>query len=386
MKRYLVGGAVRDILMGKVPSDYDYVLVGATPQDIQNLTNTGYKWVGKDFPVLIEPATNNEVALARIERKMGSGHCGFDIIATPDVTLEQDLSRRDLTINAIAQDVETKEIIDPYNGQQDLQHRVLRHVSESFYEDPLRVFRVARFRAKLGFIIHKDTLCLIEKIKQTGEILNLPSERIWIEICKSLETSYPWLFFETLFELDLMSVIANFTIEDNNISIFNTLLKSTLDIANEYNCNIVQKWAIFVMILNLVNQSTSNVSFNVPVPTKFAKVSNILITMVNIMSRSEIDELDMYNLFIRMDIRHHSESIDELLVVYKITGQTLYHQNFQTQWRIIKTLISEYMNFFLSQQYNDIQLKYTGVEMGNQVKKSILEIFKQQILIFDVNH
>ena len=197
MKVYLVGGAVRDKLLGIPVKEKDWVVVGSTPQEMRD---KGYKQVGKDFPVFINPKTGEEYALARTERKSGHGYTGFEFDTNPNVTLEEDLARRDLTINAIAQD-EDGTLIDPFNGTEDLKNRVLRHVSNAFRDDPLRVLRVARFMSKLssfGFNIADETLTLIKEIVTSGELEYLVPERIWIETEKALNNESFDLYFKTL--------------------------------------------------------------------------------------------------------------------------------------------------------------------------------------------
>ena len=182
MKVYLVGGAVRDKLLGLPVKEKDWVVVGSTAQEMKD---KGYKQVGKDFPVFINPKTGEEYALARTERKSGHGYAGFEFDTNPNVTLEEDLARRDLTINAIAQD-EDGTLIDPFNGQEDIRNKKLRHVSDAFSEDPLRVLRVARFKANLkNFEITKETLQKIEKVVTSNEMKYLTGERIWLELIKS---------------------------------------------------------------------------------------------------------------------------------------------------------------------------------------------------------
>ncbi|MDR0805252.1 MAG: multifunctional CCA addition/repair protein [Enterobacteriaceae bacterium] len=206
MKTYLVGGAVRDQLLGLPVHEYDWVVVGATPQQMLDL---GYQQVGKDFPVFLHPQTHEEHALARTERKSGSGYTGFTCYAAPDVTLEQDLLRRDLTINAIAQD-SNGTLIDPYHGQQDIAQRVLRHVSPAFREDPLRVLRIARFAARfayLGFTIAPETLQLMKAIVNDGEIAHLTPERVWKETEKALATRSPQIFFQVLRDCGALAVL-----------------------------------------------------------------------------------------------------------------------------------------------------------------------------------
>jgi len=192
MKVYLVGGAVRDKLLGLPVKEKDWVVVGSTAQEMKD---KGYKQVGKDFPVFINPKTGEEYALARTERKSGHGYAGFEFDTNPNVTLEEDLARRDLTINAIAQD-EDGTLIDPFNGQEDIRNKKLRHVSDAFSEDPLRVLRVARFKANLkNFEIAKETLQKIEKVVTSNEMKYLTGERIWLELTKSHD---PLRFFFAL--------------------------------------------------------------------------------------------------------------------------------------------------------------------------------------------
>lgn len=194
---YLVGGAVRDELLGYPFTERDYVVVGASPAQMLEL---GYQQVGKDFPVFLHPKTKEEYALARTERKAGSGYTGFNVYAAPDVTLEQDLARRDLTINAIAKTADGA-LIDPFGGVKDLQARLLRHVSAAFVEDPLRVLRVARFYARyahLGFQVAPETLALLQQLSGSGELQTLSPERVWLETAKALSSSTPAAYFDLL--------------------------------------------------------------------------------------------------------------------------------------------------------------------------------------------
>ena len=197
MHIYKVGGAVRDRLLGRAVSEVDWVVVGATPEEMQA---QGFRPVGADFPVFLHPQSGEEYALARTERKSGRGYGGFTFHASPEVTLEEDLQRRDLTINAIAED-EQGRLIDPYGGQHDLQARLLRHVSPAFAEDPLRVLRVARFAARyaeLGFRIADETLELMRQLARSGELSALTAERSWKEISRALMEPRPDVFIQVL--------------------------------------------------------------------------------------------------------------------------------------------------------------------------------------------
>jgi tRNA nucleotidyltransferase (CCA-adding enzyme) len=206
METYLVGGAVRDKILGRPVAERDWVVVGGTP-DV--LLKQGYRQVGKSFPVFLHPETGEEYALARTESKTGPGYHGFDVYAGTDVTLEEDLRRRDLTINAIAENARG-ELIDPYRGQNDLASKTLRHVSVAFREDPLRVLRIARFAASLGdagFGIAPETMELMREMTASGELTALVPERVWKETEKALKTTRPDMYFSTLRECGALAVI-----------------------------------------------------------------------------------------------------------------------------------------------------------------------------------
>jgi tRNA nucleotidyltransferase (CCA-adding enzyme) len=206
MRVYLVGGAVRDRLLGRPVHERDWVVVGAEPQELER---AGYLPVGREFPVFLHPQTREEYALARLERKVAPGYRGFTTQFSPDVTLEEDLKRRDLTINAMAES-DSGELVDPYSGQKDLAARVLRHVSEAFVEDPVRILRVARFAARyadLGFTIAPETLELMRRMTAAGEVNALVPERVWQETERALGESRPEVFFETLRACGALAVI-----------------------------------------------------------------------------------------------------------------------------------------------------------------------------------
>jgi tRNA nucleotidyltransferase (CCA-adding enzyme) len=206
MRVYLVGGAVRDRLLGLPVRERDWVVVGATPEELVRL---GYQPVGREFPVFLHPTTHEEYALARQERKVGPGYRGFTTQFAPTVTLEEDLRRRDLTVNAMAED-EDGTLIDPYGGEADIAARSLRHVSEAFVEDPVRILRVARFAARLaplGFRIAEETLALMRRIADSGEARTLVPERVWQETERALAEAHPEVFFETLRACGALAVI-----------------------------------------------------------------------------------------------------------------------------------------------------------------------------------
>jgi tRNA nucleotidyltransferase (CCA-adding enzyme) len=206
MQIYLVGGAVRDKLLGLPVREKDWVVVGASPQE---LLDQGFKQVGKDFPVFLHPQTGDEYALARTERKTGPGYKGFAFHASPDVTLEQDLQRRDLTINAMAEDADGA-LIDPYHGREDLDNGLLRHVSPAFAEDPVRILRVARFAAqfgKWGFKVAHGTNALMRNMVDSGEVDHLVPERVWGELARALASETPQRFFTVLAGCGALAVL-----------------------------------------------------------------------------------------------------------------------------------------------------------------------------------
>ncbi len=237
MQVYLVGGAVRDALLNRKVVERDYVVVGATPEE---MLSQGFTQVGKDFPVFLHPKTQEEYALARTERKSGKGYTGFVCDASSSVTLEEDLLRRDLTVNAIAQD-NLGNLIDPYGGKKDLENRLLRHVSEAFSEDPLRVFRVARFATRyayLGFTIATETMALMQSMAQSGELSTLSAERVWQETKRSLLEKTPHVFFTVLNQAHGLNDW--FTELESNLDTALATLKTAVDLEKAKNESFVK--------------------------------------------------------------------------------------------------------------------------------------------------
>lgn len=227
MEIYLVGGAVRDELLGKPVSERDWVVVGGTPSD---MIAKGYQPVGRDFPVFLHPKTHEEYALARTERKTGKGYKGFHFYATPDVSLVDDLIRRDLTINAIAKNKITGEIIDPHGGQQDLAKKIFRHVSPAFAEDPVRILRVARFACVLpDFKVDPTTNALMRSMVRSGEVDALVAERVWKELSRALAAEKPQRFFEVLKNCDALAVLFPEFKNELNLFALNNAVKMQYD-------------------------------------------------------------------------------------------------------------------------------------------------------------
>ena len=258
MQVYLVGGAVRDYVLAREVTEHDYVVVGATPEQMLEL---GFSQVGADFPVFLHPKTHDEYALARTERKSGNGYLGFNVHADAAVTLEEDLVRRDLTINAMAIEVnglfdcgfkqgkfDVRDIIDPYGGLADIQQKKLRHVSAAFAEDPVRVLRLARFASRyapLGFTVDESTTKLTSQMKAAGELSHLVAERVWSETSKALTQAWSDIYFDTLFQLNVLDVIMPklYQASIDNPSQWQLML-STLRMAGEQQADNVMKFAL----------------------------------------------------------------------------------------------------------------------------------------------
>ncbi len=258
MQVYLVGGAVRDYVLAREVTEHDYVVVGATPEQMLEL---GFSQVGADFPVFLHPKTHDEYALARTERKSGNGYLGFHVHADAAVTLEEDLVRRDLTINAMAIQVnglfdsgfkrgkfDVRDIIDPYGGLADINQKKLRHVSAAFAEDPVRVLRLARFASRyapLGFTVDESTAKLTSQIKAAGELNHLVAERVWSETSKALTQAWSDIYFDTLYQLNVLDVIMPklYQASNDNPSQWQLML-SSLRMAGEQQADNVMKFAL----------------------------------------------------------------------------------------------------------------------------------------------
>lgn len=248
MQIYLVGGAVRDQLLGLTVKDRDWVVVGA---DASIMRQLGFHAVGKDFPVFLHPTTHEEYALARTERKTTKGYTGFVFHADQNVTLEQDLLRRDLTINAMAQS-ENGEIIDPFNGQNDLKNKILRHVSTAFTEDPVRILRTARFAARYDFHVADETMLLMHKMVKQGEVDALVAERVWQELSKGLMENHPRRMFEVLYKCKTLHIIlpeiASLFEQNQMKTVFHAL-----DFAAKNHFSLPERYATLLFLVNNIN-------------------------------------------------------------------------------------------------------------------------------------
>ncbi len=308
MEIYLVGGAVRDTLLGIEVKEKDWVVVGSNPQEMIEL---GYKPVGSDFPVFLHPDSKEEYALARKEKKSGLGHKGFSVNSETDVTLEDDLKRRDLTINAIAQSVDGT-VIDPFGGQKDIQNKVLRKVSSAFEEDPLRVLRVARFAAKLkhlDFLIHKDTLTDMKKLSLSGELDTLPKERIWQETYKSLKEKSPEIYFETLIESE--SFLSSDGIKNIDLKLFK---KVCLKINDPQ-----LRWAS--LVLN-AGHSLESMNKIFGVPKKIRELSRVLgeLETFCLSHQNEVTSNEILAIIEKVDGIRRNKRFTKILKILKASG------------------------------------------------------------------
>lgn len=313
MQIFKVGGAVRDKLLKQPIKDTDWVVVGA---DAATMLARGYQPVGLDFPVFLHPQSKEEYALARTERKSGKGYGGFTFYTSPEVTLEQDLIRRDLTINAIAED-EAGNIYDPYHGQQDIKNKLLRHISPAFVEDPLRVLRVARFAArykKLGFQIAPETLVLMKQLSTSGELKELTAERIWKEVSRALMEDNPEVFIVILEQCQALSVLLP---ELTNIELVNYLLQE----ASKTQQPLAVRWAIVLLPLALLNQVTAikNINKRFKVPCDCADLALLLGQYLLICQHSlDCSATQLLNVMRRVDIFRRPQRFALLLTIVKL--------------------------------------------------------------------
>ncbi len=308
MKVYLVGGAVRDKLLGLKLSEKDWVVTQSSEAEMLAL---GYYKIGSDFPVFLHPVTKEEYALARTERKTSKGYKGFSVDTNKSVTLEEDLKRRDLTINAIAEDVDGN-LIDPFGGQRDIKKRILRHVSNAFLEDPLRILRIARFKTKLNifdFKIYKPTLNLLKKMVSHGDIDYLVPERVWLETIKSLSYKKPSVFFETLKECSALDKVFPELQTINNFSVIDNIS------CDDFNI----KWA--VLLIKLYEKTVLKLCNRLKCPkatTEIALLSSRWYEFVKSFKKQKA--IDIYDFYKNCDALRREKRFLTLLEVYKVSN------------------------------------------------------------------
>jgi tRNA nucleotidyltransferase (CCA-adding enzyme) len=381
MEVYLVGGAVRDELLGLPVTERDWVVIGASPEEMES---QGYKAVGKDFPVFLHPQSKEEYALARTERKKGRGYKGFEVHTSPDVTLEEDLLRRDLTINAIAQN-ESGEIIDPYGGQQDLNNKVLRHVSAAFSEDPLRVLRVARFAAKLhllGFKIEHETLLLMRQIVTSRELRELSLERIWQETSKALLTDSPGEYFQVLNECNaLAQVFPNF---DNQFSDPDSrqhgLVALTTIVKQYHDPNI--RFAAFIG--GLYFKETKYECINIkkltevlPLPNTCKKLLTLIVNIQHACHNSlELGDDELLKLLQKLDAKRNPERFNIFLDICEAIYTCVYKGDSYKQKSWLQKVAAEMEKVSIDKWLRE---KVSGEELANNIKQAQLALLNKLI-------
>lgn len=331
MKVYLVGGAVRDQIMGLTVKDRDYVVVGSTSEEMVKL---GYKPVGKDFPVFLHPKTHYEYALARTERKVSKGYKGFKVYASKEVTLEEDLERRDLTINAIAKD-KRGQFIDPFNGIDDIRNKILRHVSSAFVEDPIRVLRIARFSARFyQFKIHPTTQTILKKIVKNKEIEAVASERVWHEISVGLLEKKSHFMFDVLHQCGALQVL----IPEINYVKNKNYIKRSLEYGNKFKYSLDIKAAIFFMHVYTSKTSVKDIAkiyTRLSVPNSVRKLTEKLAdNMTDLREFKKLKPRQILDLIYKMDLFRNPDVLIDIIKIleaynegqakkYKSVGSTL---------------------------------------------------------------
>jgi tRNA nucleotidyltransferase (CCA-adding enzyme) len=310
VKIYVVGGAIRDQLLGFPVTDLDYVVVGATPDQ---MLAQGYVPVGQDFPVFLHPVTHAEYALARTERKVAPGYKGFLFHADQDVTLEQDLARRDLTINAMAREADASgqpvgDVIDPYGGQQDINNKLFRHIGPAFSEDPVRLLRIARFAARFfDFSVEPATLALLKKIHASGELNALVKERVWQEISRGLMSEKPSRTFEVLNEIGVFELFFP-TLNSKDAS-----LLSDIDLAAKHQLNLSQRCAVLCSSLSIEHIHAWSTLWGIPVECRDHAV--LVRELKEGLNSPTLDHKNLLDLLNRTDVWRKPERFDELIKV-----------------------------------------------------------------------
>lgn len=397
MQVYMVGGAVRDKLLKRAYTDKDFVVVGATPEQ---MLQAGFIQVGDDFPVFLHPKTKEEYALARTERKSGKGYKGFEVYASPEVTIEEDLLRRDLTINAMAIEVKglmddtpiTGEVVDPYNGQQDIKDKVLRHVSEAFSEDPLRVLRIARFYGRFydpkleqdknehNFIVAPETIALIGQINDSDELKHLTAERVWQETSRALLQNSPQAYIDCLMKVGSLPYVMPNLAEALSNNSTKDLVFNALQIAAQQNFNLAQRWAILMLAFTTEPMDQLESSTNLEgcqswlaeakalaqllkVPKKIAQFAQAYITCYPYLTHyAQLTAEDIAKLITITKADKSELELSELLQVHKVVQ--LSYQQLQ---------FSKYIQAFKAITINDVDEGLKGSAIGEAIHQARVE-------------
>ena len=374
MKIYLVGGAVRDQIMGLSVKDKDYVVVGSTFEEMVKL---GYKPVGKDFPVFLHPKTHQEYALARTERKVSKGYKGFKVYASKEVTLEEDLQRRDLTINAIAKD-KKGQIFDPFGGIKDIKNKVLRHVSSAFVEDPIRVLRIARFSARFHkFQIHPKTEALLKQIVKNKEIETVASERVWHEFSVGFTEKKSYLMFEVLNQCGALKLLLPELDYPKNKS----SIKRSLEYAAKYKYSADVKAAIFFMYtypLKVGIKYNEKIFIRLSVPNAIKKIAEKLISNLSDLKQfKKLKPRQVLDLIYRMDLFRNPELLPEVMQIFEayIEGQLGQKNTAQTTLKAVQ----KYLKHLNKLNLSAISQNKRGVDVKAAIYEARLELLAKLI-------
>ena len=347
MKIYLVGGAVRDQIMGLSVRDKDYVVVGSTSEEMVKL---GYKPVGKDFPVFLHPKTHQEYALARTERKVSKGYKGFKVYASEEVTLEEDLQRRDLTINAIAKDKRGK-FFDPFGGIKDIKSRVLRHVSSAFVEDPIRVLRIARFSARFHkFKIHPKTEAILKQIIKNKEIETVASERVWSELAVGFLEKKSYLMFEVLNRCGALKILLpELDYPKNKNSI-----KKSLEYAAKFGYSADVRAAIFFMYTYPIKpgiKCNEKIYLRLSVPNAVKKLTEKLVfNLSDLKQFKKLKPRQVLDLIYKMDLFRNPDILPDVMQIFEayIEGQLSQKNTAQTTLKVLQKYLKHLNKLNLS--------------------------------------
>lgn len=366
MKIYIAGGYCRDFLLGLEPKDKDYVVIGSTPEEMLSL---GYKQVGKDFPVFLHPETGEEYSLARVDRKIGKGYYGFTTDYNPNITLKDDAFRRDLSINQIFMDPETNEIIDYFNGQEDLKNGILRHVSEAFAEDPIRTLRVCRFAARYDFKIHPDTLELMKKI--VHELDYVPQERIWLEFEKGLKEKHFSRMYEELFNCNAFTTkaLSKYSTYINNYHTNLNLLK-TLELFGETNNVYINiKYKIAILCYYFKNDEDYDYC---RIPNDISKLSKILNKYrMKIFLYDELEYEDKLDLLLELNAFRNKELILDSFKIAMLVGFRFQYSDNENKDIKVERDINLLIESNNSQEYKDI---VNNEKDGNKIKELLYDL------------
>ena len=374
MKIYLVGGAVRDKILGIPVKDRDYLVVGSTPEEMVKL---GYKPIGKDFPVFLHPKTKEEYALARTERKVGKGYHGFKFYTSPNVTLEEDLRRRDITINAIAQD-EDGNIYDPFNGKDDIKNKIIRHVSDAFIEDPLRVLRVARFTAlDERFKVQIETLVLMKNMVSSGELKTLSVERVVLEISKGLEGKNPDIMLHYLCECGALNEV--FPGLNSNPDLSRDFIKLGLAMKEAPQSLGVESKIIMLLLVPYFGKHYSPDAHKSWIKQqsyllKHLKLSslsvkifmNIIEEELNLKNFLSLTEQDKLDCLYRLDFFRRPNIILEILNIIRVFYKTF--EKMTVNYEELNNFLARFAN-----EINKLKSKLDNSKSGDEIKKFVYQ-------------